>query len=294
MMKKTLTVFTPTYNRAHTLPRTYESLCRQTCHDFEWLVVDDGSTDGTDALVEQWMSEGRIAMRYIRQENQGMHGAHNTAYAHISSPLNVCIDSDDMLTDKAVESILRTWREQADEHTAGLVGLDVDMATRQVIGTPFPEGVNRLHMTDYYNRMKGRGDKKYVLRTDLVKKYPPYPLFCGEKYVNLATLYAFIDIDYTWIVLNEPLQWSIIRLTARATTCTASTGTTHAASCITAWPTCSTHAFRCGANSWPTCTTYRRHCGLASGGLCNAPPCPSSPCWPLSPASCFIYIYGVK
>lgn len=205
MMKKTLTVFTPTYNRAHTLPRTYESLCRQTCHDFEWLVVDDGSTDGTDALAAQWMSEGRIAMRYIRQENQGMHGAHNTAYAHISSPLNVCIDSDDMLTDKAVEIILRTWREQADEHTAGLVGLDVDMATRQVIGTPFPEGVNRLHMTDYYNRMKGRGDKKYVLRTDLVKKYPPYPLFCGEKYVNLATLYAFIDIDYTWIVLNEPL-----------------------------------------------------------------------------------------
>ena len=88
-------------------------------------MVDDGSTDGTDALAAQWMSEGRIAMRYIRQENQGMHGAHNTAYAHISSPLNVCIDSDDMLTDKAVEIILRTWREQADEHTAGLVGLDV-------------------------------------------------------------------------------------------------------------------------------------------------------------------------
>ena len=49
---KTLTVFTPTYNRKHTLPRTYESLCRQTCSDFEWLVIDDGSSDGTREWIE--------------------------------------------------------------------------------------------------------------------------------------------------------------------------------------------------------------------------------------------------
>ena len=77
---KTLTVFTPAYNRAHTIGRTYESLCRQTSKDFEWLVVDDGSKDNTRELVENWIKEGKIDIRYVYQENQGMHGAHNTAY----------------------------------------------------------------------------------------------------------------------------------------------------------------------------------------------------------------------
>ena len=81
----TLTVFTPAYNRAHTIGRTYESLCRQTCKDFCWLIVDDGSTDGTQQLVEGWMAENKIPIRYIYQENQGMHGAHNTAYRNIDT-----------------------------------------------------------------------------------------------------------------------------------------------------------------------------------------------------------------
>ena len=71
---KTLTIFTPAYNRAHTIGRTYESLCRQTCKDFEWLIVDDGSTDNTRQLVEEWIAENKIPIRYIFQENQGMHG----------------------------------------------------------------------------------------------------------------------------------------------------------------------------------------------------------------------------
>ncbi len=92
---KTLTIFTPAYNRAHTIGRTYESLCRQTSRDFEWLVVDDGSSDNTAELVRGWIAEADFPIRYIRQENQGMHGAHNTAYANIHTELNVCIDSDD-------------------------------------------------------------------------------------------------------------------------------------------------------------------------------------------------------
>ena len=66
---KTLTVFTPTYNRAHTLARTYKSLCNQTCNDFEWLVIDDGSVDNTEELVKGWIVEGRISIRYIKKEN---------------------------------------------------------------------------------------------------------------------------------------------------------------------------------------------------------------------------------
>lgn len=72
MKKKLLTVFTPVYNRAHTVGRTYESLCRQTCQNFEWLIIDDGSSDNTRELVSGWMKENKISIRYIYQENQVM------------------------------------------------------------------------------------------------------------------------------------------------------------------------------------------------------------------------------
>ena len=107
-----LTIFTPTYNRAHTLPRTYESLCRQNCKNFIWLIVDDGSADNTAELVRDWQSrDNGFEIQYIYKENGGMHTAHNAAYANIHTELNTCIDSDDMLAVGAVEKILRKWAE---------------------------------------------------------------------------------------------------------------------------------------------------------------------------------------
>ena len=70
---KTLTIFTPAYNRAHTIWRTYESLCRQTCKDFEWLIIDDGSTDNTRELVDGWIEEDKIPIRYIFQKHLYIH-----------------------------------------------------------------------------------------------------------------------------------------------------------------------------------------------------------------------------
>lgn len=95
-MKK-ITVFTPTYNRAYTLSKCYKSLKQQTCKDFVWLIIDDGSTDNTQELVEEWITENEIEIQYHYQKNQGMHGAHNTAYELIETELNVCIDSDDYM-----------------------------------------------------------------------------------------------------------------------------------------------------------------------------------------------------
>ena len=91
-MKK-LTVFTPTYNRAYCLHVCYESLKRQTSKDFIWSIIDDGSTDNTGELVAGWIAKNEITIRYHRQDNQGMHGAHNTAYRLIDTELNVCLDS---------------------------------------------------------------------------------------------------------------------------------------------------------------------------------------------------------
>src|SRR4051794_33246695 len=118
----TLTVFTPTYNRAYTLHKCYESLKRQNCKDFVWLIVDDGSTDNTKELVSNWIADGSVPIRYHYQDNQGMHGAHNTAYELIDTELNVCIDSDDYMADKAVEKIIFFWSKFGNNKYAGIVG----------------------------------------------------------------------------------------------------------------------------------------------------------------------------
>ncbi|MBR3304177.1 MAG: glycosyltransferase family 2 protein [Bacteroidales bacterium] len=205
---KTLTVFTPAYNRAHTIGRTYNSLLRQSCKDFEWLVVDDGSTDNTRELVEGWIAENKIPIRYIYQQNQGMHGAHNTAYANIDTELNVCIDSDDFMPDDAVEKIVTFWRAnyrpEDKETIAGIIALDADIQGN-IIGKIFAENVKQTTLRQYYEELGGVGDKKLIYRTDVVKKYPPYPLFEGEKYIGLALLYNMIDAEYKLLTLNEVL-----------------------------------------------------------------------------------------
>ena len=199
----TLTVFTPAYNRAHTLDRTYQSLCRQTCKDFCWLIIDDGSTDNTRQIVDEWVAEGRVPIQYIYQENQGMHGAHNTAYRNIDTPLNTCIDSDDYMPDDGVEKILECWHKFGSEKVAGIIGLDVT-EDGKVIGSSFPETMKTTTLQGFY-QAGGRGDKKLVYRTDVIKNYPEYPIFEGERYVGLAYKYMLIDQDYELVTLNEPL-----------------------------------------------------------------------------------------
>ena len=202
-MNKTLTIFTPAYNRAHTIDRTYQSLIRKTCKDFLWLIVDDGSTDGTKKLVEGWIRENKIPISYIYQENQGMHGAHNTAYKNITTELNTCIDSDDWMPHDAVEKIINAWKEHRHENYAGIIGLD-QTADGKLIGTNFPENLKETTLQGFYEA-GGQGDKKLVYRTDIIKQYPEYPLFKGERYVGLAYKYMLIDQDWKLITLNEPL-----------------------------------------------------------------------------------------
>ena len=200
----TLTVFTPAYNRAHTLPRTYESLCQQKCKDFIWLIVDDGSQDNTAELVRLWQArDNGFEIRYIYKENGGMHTAHNTAYEHIDTELNTCIDSDDKLAPDAVEKILRKWDQVKDQGYAGIIGLDADFVGK-IIGKGFPEGLTETTVVGYY-AAGGSGDKKLVYRTDIINQYPPYPVFEGEKYVSLAYKYRLIDQTYKMAVLDEVL-----------------------------------------------------------------------------------------
>lgn len=201
---KPITIFTPAYNRAHLLPRLYDSLKKQTCQDFVWLVIDDGSADDTRQLMNSYIAEGILDIQYIYQENQGMHGAHNTAYENIKTELNTCIDSDDFMPENAVEIILNKWKTTTAEDKlkySGIVGLDADMQGN-IIGTKFTTETTTLE--DFYLR-GGTGDKKLVYRTEVMQKYPPYPLFRGEKYVGLAYKYLLADQEYQLITMNEVL-----------------------------------------------------------------------------------------
>ncbi len=201
---KTLTVFTPAYNRAYSIHLCYESLCRQTCKDFVWLVVDDGSTDETADLIKKWQqNDNGFEIKYVYKENGGMHTAHNTAYENIDTELNVCIDSDDYMTDDAVEKIIKLWREKGSEKYSGIIALDCT-ADGEIIGTKLEDNLTDTTLSGFYMR-GGKGDKKLIYRTDVMKKYPAYPVFQGEKYVSLAYKYSLADEEYSLLILNEPL-----------------------------------------------------------------------------------------
>ncbi|WP_431805009.1 glycosyltransferase family 2 protein [Halobacillus andaensis] len=200
---KLLTVFTPTYNRAFCLGKLYETLIDQTNQDFIWLIVDDGSTDNTKHLVDQWIKDGHLSIKYIYQENQGMHGAHNTAYAAIDTELNVCIDSDDFMPEDAVENIVTSWREYGGEKVSGIIGLD-SYTDGEVIGTELPSHLKQSTLFNLYNKHGVKGDKKLVYRTELTKEFP-YPVFKNEKYVGLAYKYFRLDEKYEMLLLNKVL-----------------------------------------------------------------------------------------
>ncbi len=199
-----ITVFTPAYNRAHTLNRTYESLVKQNCKEFKWLIVDDGSSDHTKELVLEWQKKDNgFDIQYIYKKNGGMHTAHNVAYENIDTELNVCIDSDDMLAENAISKILAKWERVKDKGYAGIIGLDADFSGN-IIGIGFPSGMEETTLVGYYAN-GGTGDKKLVYRTDVINQYPPYPVFEGEKYVALGYKYRLIDQKYKLAVLNDVL-----------------------------------------------------------------------------------------
>lgn len=199
----TITIFTPTYNRAYLLSRLYESLLRQTCKDFIWLVVDDGSDDDTRSLVLAWQAAGLIEIQYSYKPNGGMHTAHNRAYDLIQTELNVCIDSDDHMPPDAVELILLRWRTvREDPKIAGIVGLD-ESPDGVIIGTKFPLSGMRCALKRLYQQFGVRGDKKLVYRSTITRSFPRYPEYPGERLVPLGWLYQQIDHEYELVAFND-------------------------------------------------------------------------------------------
>ena len=200
-MEKLVTIFTPTYNRAHILHRCYESLCQQASFDFKWLIVDDGSSDGTEELVKQWIAqEDRFEIQYRYKENGGLHTAYNVAVAEADTELFTCLESDDVFTPEAMSIIERVWAGVRESDCVGFITLCRDMEG-DLIGKPFPEGIETVLYREH--RRIAPGDKQYVYRTEALKKVFPMPVFPGEKFFDPKYRFFALDAIGPLAVTNE-------------------------------------------------------------------------------------------
>ena len=188
-----VTVFTPTYNRAYILGDLYHSLQRQTCMDFEWLIVDDGSVDDTKALVASWQGEENpFPIRYVYQENGGKCRAINRGLKEADGRLFFTVDSDDYLTDDAIEKVIR-WDGELprDGHFCGYVGNRGTTPT-QTPNRLFPGGYLDGTALDRYDQVDG--ERAFVFYTEIHRKYL-YPEFPGEKFLTEAVTWDLMAHD---------------------------------------------------------------------------------------------------
>ena len=191
------TLWTPTYNRARFLPRLYESVKNQTFKDFEWLIIDDGSTDDTKEVVQSFIDEGVVRIRYVYKENGGKHTALNLGISMIDSELTFIVDSDDYLTENAIETIFEFHEKYKDRiESDKLCGYSFLRAySNGEVNTgeyPVDEVIDTYRQQRINNNLLG--DKAEVYYTKILKQFP-FEVFEGEK---------FMPEDAVWLKMSGP------------------------------------------------------------------------------------------
>lgn len=202
-----ITILTPTYNRASLLPRLFDSLLRQTNKDFEWIVVDDGSTDDTREVVANLKEKcgGAFPMGYVYKANGGKHMAINIGAERARGELLFIADSDDLLTDDALETVANSWHDISDDKSfAGIAGLDIAMDTREVIGSGLPQEHIDCNAIDIRYRHHVTGDMKEVFRTEVLREFP-FPEFAGERFCPEQLVWFRMARRYRLRYINKPI-----------------------------------------------------------------------------------------
>ncbi len=190
-----ITIFTPTYNRAYIIENLYRSLQRQTCKDFEWLIVDDGSTDNTEELFQEWSKEENFPVRYIKQQNGGKHRAINRGVKEAKGELFFIVDSDDYLMCDAIEKIIFCYEKiKEKKEFGGVCGLKCYPDGKRVGGED-DFGVLDCNSLDFRYKYKVKGDMAEVIKTDVMREYP-IPEFEGEKFCPEAVFFNRIAQKY--------------------------------------------------------------------------------------------------
>lgn len=197
-----LTIFTPTYNRAKTIVRTYRSLLRQQSFDFEWIVVDDGSTDETENLITKWVKEAPFSIKYIKQKNGGKYRAYNNGLRNANGELFFCVDSDDWLLKDSVCKILNIKRELNNyNNIAGCVALKC-FKDQKLISKAFPNNLRIASIQDL-ERLGFHGERSLIFKTSIAKLYM-FPEKSQETFMTEAIIYDRY-IRYDFLIKNEVL-----------------------------------------------------------------------------------------
>jgi len=157
------TVFTPTFNRKELLEKLYKSLQKQTFKDFEWLIVDDGSTDGTKEKVEEFLSEKKLEIKYYFKENGGKQRAYNFATEKANGELFICLDSDDEYVENGLETILKYWKKYEKNSDIAGMGYLSTYPNGEIIGSSFPEKEMISTQFEIYNKYGVKGDTTQLL-----------------------------------------------------------------------------------------------------------------------------------
>lgn len=196
------TVLTPTYNRAHTLAAAYQGLCAQTFRDFEWVIVDDGSTDGTGELVASWKSF--FPIRYTWKPNRGKHTAVNIGVAQAAGEFVTVLDSDDRCLPHALERLDYLWRQIPNpDRFFNLIGL-CTAEDGSIFGNRFlQDQVDALNLGDAL-ALVGNADRWGMMRADILKKFP-YPEFKNERFILEGVVWNRVLKKYGARFVNEPL-----------------------------------------------------------------------------------------
>jgi glycosyltransferase involved in cell wall biosynthesis len=200
---KSLTVFTPTYNRAYCLSKLYESLKAQSNNDFVWLIVDDGSTDNTEELVKNFIDEKFIDIRYHKKENGGKHTAHNVGVELCETDLFVCVDSDDYLVNDAVRIMNEIHNEHKKENLLGYY-FRRKYPDGSNVASDYPKRIVRAGIVDLYNKYAFRGDTVIVLKSKYAKQCS-FPTFSGERFVTERVYYNQLNSIAPMLLREEAI-----------------------------------------------------------------------------------------
>lgn len=202
--KYLVTIFTPTYNRARLLKRLYESLKEQSDKDFEWIIVDDGSKDNTEEVVQGFIKEKIIPIKYLKKENEGKHIAINVGCDMAEGELFFIVDSDDYIPKEAIEEVKRDWEKY--RNNTGIAGLVYLKAWENgnLMGRKFEKDEFISNHVKEYNKGGVWGEKLKILRTEIFRKNK-FPKYENEKYVGEHVLWIEVSRKYDLVYINKVL-----------------------------------------------------------------------------------------
>lgn len=200
-----ITIFTPTYNRAHLLYELFNSLCNQTCKYFEWLIVDDGSTDNTEEVVQSFIGRNCISIRYYKKENGGKHTAINWGVQKAQGELFFIVDSDDKLIPEAVELIYSEWEVVKDKNLCGLAFLRGFYKNGKLMSreeSRFPKDRFIGNFIDVKYNHGSSADNAEIWVTDCMRKHP-FNVYPNERFMSEGMVWIRLAKERDMLFINK-------------------------------------------------------------------------------------------